>query len=117
MTSEAGRLMKNGSSYGLMEMLEVIEKCDSLVAANHVVPSIQKACYRVEIQSKVCEEGPGWTQDNGILDLAIFDPKDETVLLVLRADESHRNWASYVTNLQLHTGRVCGFKLANQPVV
>ncbi len=58
-TSEAGRLLKNGSSYGLMGKLEVIKKNASLVAADGVIPSIKKARYGVKIQSKVCEEGPG----------------------------------------------------------
>jgi hypothetical protein len=36
--SEAGRLLKNGSIYGLIEKLKMIEKYDSLVAADGVVP-------------------------------------------------------------------------------
>ena len=43
-----------------------------------------------------------------------FDATDEAVLLSLRAEDPHRNRASYVTNLQLLTGTVASKSLISQ---
>ena len=58
-TSEAGRLLKNGSSYGLMEKAGSHRKVRFTISSRWCHPVYQKARYGVEIQSKVREESPG----------------------------------------------------------
>jgi DNA-binding transcriptional regulator YhcF (GntR family) len=119
-TSEAGRLLKNGSSYGLMEKLEVIEKYDSLLAADGVIPSIKKLATESRFSQKFVKKVLDELKVHGTLldpkekkkktvylpGSCRFDATDEAVLLSLRAEDPHRNRASYVTNLQLQTGTV-----------
>ena len=101
-----------------MDKLEVIEKYDSLVAANGVAPSLQKLSTESKFSQKFVKKVLDELKMHGT---PLVDPKEKTkktvylpgsrrfdaahkaVLLSLRAEDPHRNRASYVTNLQLQT--------------
>jgi hypothetical protein len=103
-----------------MEKLEVIEKYDSLLAADGVIPSINKLTTESRFSQKFVKKVLDELKMHGTpLDpkkktkktvylpgSRRFDAAHEAVLLSLRAKDPHRNPASYVTNLQLQTGTV-----------
>ena len=90
------------------------------VAANGVVPPIKKLDMESKFSQKVVKKVLDELKMHG----TPLDPKEKTkktvylpgsrrfdaahkaVLLSLRAEDPHRNRASYVTNLQLQTGTV-----------
>ena len=73
-TSEAGRLLKNGISYSVMDKLEVIEKYDSLVAANGVAPSLQKLSTESKFSQKFMKKVLDELKMHG----TPLDPKEKT---------------------------------------